>query len=103
MKLKSCLPVMLLAALLAGCAAEDAPAPEWAGGTSENTPAKLLPFSETAHLQVRWKFAATSSDVDALQQPLWTPAAIYFASSKGSLVQLDRMTGKLLWRIDTKI
>ncbi len=95
---------LLLWSLLAlgGCASTDESIPDWAGVKGDAEPAKLVEFSETAKFEVRWH-----NNVGDLGADLWQPAltkdAIYSASGKGSLMRLDRATGKQVWRIQTGI
>jgi outer membrane protein assembly factor BamB len=87
---------------LSGCASTDESIPEWAGVKGDAEPAKLVEFAETAKFEIRWH--NTVGDVGAdLLQPVLTKDAIYSASSKGSLMRLDRATGKQVWRIQTGI
>lgn len=94
---------LLLALLvLGGCASTDESIPDWAGVKGDAEPAKLVEFSGTARFEVRWQNNAGDLGTDLLQ-PALTKDAIYSASGKGSLMRLDRATGKQVWRIQTGI
>jgi outer membrane protein assembly factor BamB len=106
----ACLPIRLIsgqALLLAlfalgGCASTDESIPEWAGVKGDAEPAKLVDFSQTAKFEIRWRNNVGDPGADLLQ-PALTKDAIYSASAKGSLMRLDRATGKQAWRIQTGI
>ncbi len=87
---------------LGGCASTDESIPDWAGVKGDAEPAKLVEFSETARFEVRWHNNVGDLGADLLQ-PALTKDAIYSASVKGSLMRLDRATGKQVWRIQTGI
>jgi outer membrane protein assembly factor BamB len=87
---------------LGGCASTDESIPDWAGVKGDAEPAKLVEFSETAKFEVRWHSNVGDLGTDLLQ-PALTKDAIYSASVKGSLMRLDRATGKQVWRIQTGI
>ena len=87
---------------LGGCASTDESIPEWAGVKGDAEPAKLVEFSESAKFEVRWHSNVGDLGADLLQ-PALTKDAIYNASGKGSLMRLDRATGKQVWRIQTGI
>lgn len=87
---------------LGGCATTDESIPDWAGVKGDAEPAKLVEFSETAKFEVRWHSNVGDLGADLLQ-PALTKDAIYSASGKGSLMRLDRSTGKQVWRIQTGI
>lgn len=94
---------LLLALLvLGGCASTDESIPDWAGVKGDAEPAKLVEFSGTARFEVRWQNNVGDLGTDLLQ-PALTKDAIYSASGKGSLMRLDRATGKQVWRIQTGI
>jgi len=94
---------LLLALLvLGGCASTDESIPDWAGVKGDAEPAKLVEFKETAKFEVRWRSNAGDPGKDLLQAAL-TKDAIYSATGKGSLMRLDRATGKQVWRIQTGI
>jgi outer membrane protein assembly factor BamB len=100
MKLVGSLLLALL--VLGGCASTDESIPDWAGVKGDAEPAKLVEFSETAKFEVRWHSNVGDLGTDLLQ-PVLTKDAIYSASVKGSLMRLDRATGKQVWRIETGI
>jgi outer membrane protein assembly factor BamB len=87
---------------LGGCASTDESIPDWAGVKGDAEPAKLVEFSETAKFEVRWHSNVGDPGADLLKLAL-TKDAIYSASGKGSLMRLDRATGKQVWRIQTGI
>lgn len=87
---------------LGGCASSDESTPEWAGVKNEDEPAKLVEFTETAKLEVRWDSNVGDSGTNLLQ-PVLTENAIYAVSAKGVLTRLDRMSGEKIWRSDTGI
>jgi len=95
-------PGLLLGLLFAlgGCASTDESIPDWAGAKGDAEPAKLVGFSETAKFEVRWHSNVGDPGTDLLQ-PALTEDAIYSATGKGSLMRLDRTTGKQVWRIQT--
>ena len=121
------LPSLLV---LGGCASTDDSTPDWAGVKGDEEPAKLVGFKQAARFEVRWHsnvgdpapelLPIPGSPSYALQfnnkslnhgaaslQPVLIPAltkdAIYSATGKGSLMRLDRATGKPVWRIQTGI
>lgn len=87
---------------LGGCASTDESKPDWAGVKGSAEPAKLVDFKQTARFEVRWQSDIGDQGPDLLQTAL-TKDAIYSATGKGSLLRLDRATGKQVWRIDTGI
>jgi outer membrane protein assembly factor BamB len=101
------LPIRFFSGLLAllvlgGCASTDESAPDWAGVKGDAEPARLVEFSETARFEVRWHIDVGDLGADLLQ-PALGKDAIYSATSQGSLMRLDRATGKQVWRIQTGI
>jgi outer membrane protein assembly factor BamB len=100
---KLCLGLLLgLLFALGGCASTDESIPDWAGVKGDAEPAKLVEFSETVKFEVRWHNNVGDLAADLLQ-PALSKDAIYSASVKGSLMRLDRATGKQVWRIQTGI
>jgi outer membrane protein assembly factor BamB len=97
-------PGLLLGLLfvLGGCASTDESIPEWAGVKGDAEPAKLVAFNETAKFEVRWHSNVGYQGTDLLQMAL-TKDAIYSAAGNGSLMRLDRTTGKQVWSIQTGI
>jgi outer membrane protein assembly factor BamB len=87
-------------AALGGCASSGDSRPDWAGVRESAEPAKLVDFKQTARFEVRWKSDIGEQGPDLLQTAL-TKDAIYCATGKGSLMRLDRATGKQVWSIDT--
>ncbi len=87
---------------LGGCASTDESIPEWAGVKGDAEPYILVEFTETAKFAVRWHNNVGDLDT-VLLQPSLTNDAIYSASGKGSLIRLDRATGKQVWGIQTGI
>ena len=87
---------------LGGCASTDESKPDWAGVKGSAEPAKLVDFKQTAKFEVRWHSDIGDQGPDLLQTAL-TKDAIYNATGKGSLLRLDRATGKQVWNIDTGI
>ena len=88
--------------VLGGCASTDESIPEWAGVKGDAEPAKLVAFNETAKFEVRWHSNVGYQGTDLLQLAL-TKDAIYSAAGNGSLMRLDRTTGKQVWSIQTGI
>ena len=88
--------------VLGGCASTDESIPEWAGVKGDAEPAKLVAFNETARFEVRWHSNVGYQGTDLLQLAL-TKDAIYSAAGNGSLMRLDRTTGKQVWSIQTGI
>src|SRR5450756_1605294 len=89
-----CLGLLLgLLFALGGCASTDESIPDWAGVKGDAEPAKLVGFIETARFEVRWHNNVGDLAADLLQ-PALSKDAIYSASVKGSLMRLDRATGK---------
>jgi outer membrane protein assembly factor BamB len=88
--------------VLGGCASTDESIPEWAGVKGDAEPAKLVAFNETAKFEVRWHSNVGDQGTDLLQLAL-TKDAIYSAAGNGSLMRLDRTTGKQVWSIQTDI
>jgi outer membrane protein assembly factor BamB len=98
-----CLGLLLgLLFALGGCASTDESIPEWAGVKGDAEPAKLVAFKETARFEVRWHSNVGYQGTDLLQAAL-TKDAIYSAAGNGSLMRLDRTTGKQVWSIQTGI
>ena len=93
---------MLSLLVLGGCASTDESIPEWAGVKGDAEPAKLVEFSESGKFEVRWHSSVGDQGAD-LVQPALGDNAVYSASSKGTLLRLDRATGKQMWRIQTGI
>ncbi len=98
------LPGLLLGTLVAlgGCASSGDSKADWAGVRDSAEPAKLVDFKQTAKFEVRWQSDIGDQGPDLLQTTL-TGNAIYCATGKGSLMRLDRATGKQVWSIDTGI
>ncbi len=98
------LPGLFLGLLLVlgGCASTDESKSDWAGVKGDTEPARLFDFKETAKFDVRWHSSIGDPGPDLLQTAL-TRDAIYSATGKGSLLRLDRTTGKKIWRIETGI
>lgn len=97
------LPGLALALLaLGGCASTDDSIPDWAGVKGDAEPAKLVEFTETAKFEVRWQASVGYQGTDLLQTAL-SKDAIYSATGKGTLMRLDRATGKRVWLIQTGI
>lgn len=95
--------LLLLAALVvSSCASDDETAPEWAGVKNAAGPAKLVEVVETAKFETRWQYNLGDSGANVLQ-PAFTQDGIYGASGKGGLTRLDRVTGKLVWHIETGV
>ena len=96
------LRLLLALLVLGGCASTDESIPDWAGVKGDAEPAKLVEFSGTAKFEVRWHSNVGDPGADLLQ-PALSKDAIYSATGKGSLMRLDRATGKQVWRIQTGI
>ncbi len=90
----------LLLLALGGCASTEDSKPDWAGVKGDAEPASLFNFKVTAKFDVRWRSSIGDPGSDILQTAL-TKDAIYCAIDKGSLLRLDRTTGKEIWRIET--
>jgi outer membrane protein assembly factor BamB len=101
MKFVSLLWVLAMLAL-GGCASTDESIPDWAGVKGDAEPAKLVDFTETAKFDERWHASIDNQGSNLLQSAL-SKDAIYTATGKGSLIRLDRTTGKQVWRIQTGI
>ncbi|HWA14457.1 MAG TPA: outer membrane protein assembly factor BamB [Burkholderiales bacterium] len=82
--------VIVLLGWLAGC------------GSKGPKPAELVQFKPTAQLRVDWHASVGDSG-----RYIFTPAvrdgAVYAAASTGELVRLDAKTGKVAWRVNTKM
>jgi outer membrane protein assembly factor BamB len=63
-------------------------------------PTPLAEVKQTASFALRWKASLGDGGNYALR-PALTPAAIVGASAKGVLTAVDRVTGKLLWQVNT--
>ena len=94
------MPCLMLLLALGGCASTEDSIPDWAGAKGDAHPASLFNFKETAKFDVRWRSNVGDPGSDILQTSL-TSDAIYCATDKGSLLRLDRATGKNIWRIET--
>ena len=92
--------LMLALLLLAGCSSDSSP--DLAEMKGEVGPAELVEFAPTAKFEVRWQSELGDSGLNLLR-PALTAKAVYGASAKGSLIRLDRATGKQVWRIETGI
>jgi outer membrane protein assembly factor BamB len=101
MKFVSLLWVLAMLAL-GGCASTDESIPDWAGVKGDAEPAKLIDFTEIAKFDERWHASIDNQGSNLLQSVL-SKDAIYTATGKGSLIRLDRTTGKQIWRIQTGI
>lgn len=91
----------LLLALLAlsGCSTVK----DWFGSDKDGTkPAELVEFGETAKFEIRWHTDLGDSGASLLQ-PALAGDAVYGASGSGTLMRLDRVTGKQVWRIESGI
>ncbi len=99
-----CVSLLWVLAMLAlgGCASTDESIPDWAGVKGDAEPAKLIDFTETAKFDERWH-ASIDDQGSNLLQPALSKDAIYTATGKGSLIRLNRTTGKQVWRIRTGI
>ena len=94
--------LLLALFVLAGCASTDESIPDWAGVKGDTEPAKLVEFMSTAKFDVRWHSNLGDPGANLLH-PALAKDAIYSASDKGSLMRLDRATGKQVWRIQSGI
>jgi len=101
MKFVSLLWILAMLAL-GGCASTDESIPDWAGVKGDAEPAKLIDFAETAKFDERWHASIGDQGSNLLQSAL-SKDAIYAATGKGSLMRLNRTTGKQVWRIQTGI
>lgn len=101
MKLKHFL-FLLAFVVISGCASDDETAPEWAGVKNAAGPAKLVDIVETAKFETRWQYNLGDSGANLLQ-PTATADAIYGASGRGGLTRLNRVTGKLVWHVETGV
>jgi len=88
--------------VLGGCASTDESIPDWAGVKGDAEPTKLIDFTETAKFDERWHASIDDRGSNLLQSAL-SKDAIYTATGKGSLIRLDRTTGKQVWRIQAGI
>ena len=94
------LPGLMLLLALGGCASTEESKPDWAGVKGDAEPASLFNIKVTAKFDVRWRSSIGNPGPDLLKMAL-TKDAIYCATGKGSLLRLDRTTGKKIWRIET--
>lgn len=94
------LPGLMLLLALGGCASTEESKPDWAGVKGDAEPASLFNIKVTAKFDVRWRSSIGNPGPDLLKMAL-TKDAIYCATGKGSLLRLDRATGKKIWRIET--
>ncbi len=92
--------LLVLLAVLTGCASTDESTPEWAGVKNADEPAKLVEFSDTAIFAVKWQTDVGDSGANLLQ-PALTDQAAYAVSVLGLLSKLDKDTGKVLWQVKT--
>lgn len=88
--------VAALLVLLAGCSTFQ----DLVSGSKTKEPAKLVEFTQTAMLAVRWSQDIGKTGGNALQ-PAVTGDAVYAANAKGEVFRLDRTTGKQVWRAET--
>ena len=83
-------PVLLLAGLAIGGCASKGP-----------QPAKLVEFKPSATPRLAWQ-----ANVGDAGHYIFTPAvfgdSVFAASNRGDLVRLEAVSGKLIWRVDTK-
>ncbi len=100
--LRRCSGLLLLVLLLGGCASTDESIPDWAGVKGDTEPAKLVDFTESAKFGVRWHTRIGYQGTDTLRNAL-SRDAVFSATGKGSLMRVDRATGKLIWTIQTGI
>lgn len=91
MRLRPQYVAALLPVLLAACGSDKVTTIE---------PAKLVDFTPSAKIEVRW-----DADVGEAGQSVLSPAvtreAVFAANAKGRLYRFDRNTGKQVWRIDS--
>lgn len=80
---------MLFASVLAGC------------GSKGPKPAPLVEFKPAVALQVAWRV-----NVGDAGPYVFTPAlyrnSVFAAGSRGEIVRVDALTGKAVWRVNTK-
>lgn len=83
--------ILILAGLLVlgGCSSDKA----------KLEPAKLVSFTPSAKVAVRWS-AATGNPGQSLLFPAVTREAVFASDAKGRLYRFDRNSGKRLWRVD---
>ncbi len=96
---RSCLLIVALA-ILAGCSSDSGP--DWADIKGEAGPAKLIEFTPSVKLDVRWKAALGNSRFNVLT-PASSGEAVFGASAQGLLFSLNRATGKQNWKVDTGV
>ncbi len=93
------LSLLLMLMTLGGCSTIKG----WMGSAPDGPqPAKLVVFSETAKFTERWHASIGDSGANPFQ-PALTGNAVYAVSGKGELARFDRVTGREVWRIDSKI
>ena len=92
--------LLLTGMVLVGCAGDYGP--DWADIKGEAGPAELMEFTQIAKFEVRWKSEIGESGLSLLQAAL-SNDGIYAASAKGSLMRLDRTSGKKIWHVKTGV
>ena len=101
MKLIRLLPLLALLAL-GGCSTAKSTVKEWFGKDDGTGPANLVEFDATARFEVHWDADLGDSGASVLQ-PALTRDAVYGASGEGELTRVDRVTGKVVWRVESGI
>lgn len=83
--------VLLLAAALAGCSSDK----------EQASPAKLINFKPSAKFELRWRQNVGKMGYNTLL-PAVTADSVYAANGRGVLVRFDSVSGKQLWRADSR-
>ena len=86
--------------MLSGCSSDSSPG--LADIKGEVEPAELVKFVETAKFVERWHVEVGDSGLNQLR-PALTAEAVYGASANGSLVRIDRSSGKKIWSVATGV
>jgi len=87
--MRSRIGLLVWVVLLAGCSSS--------GKLSEDA-AKIIDFTPTAHLQLRWQSDIADAG-NTILRPAVTEDALYVASAQGDVYRLDRASGQQKWQI----
>ena len=72
------------------------------GSTSAEKPAELQSFKQSEELRVVWQVSIGAADKFAFA-PVLSAGSVYAANAAGDVVKVDAASGKVDWRLNTKL
>ena len=72
------------------------------GSTSAKKPAELQSFKQSEELRVVWQVSIGAADKFAFA-PVLSAGSVYAANAAGDVVKVDAASGKVDWRLNTKL